>query len=86
MAFAKSAGRTIGSGALICMSDVVLSLDEMNPIVPSYPLNLVESVESGLTSVQGVLLDNNSAIMCIETGDYCKRERPLRKNKKEKQV
>lgn len=31
----KSAGRTIGSGALICMSDVVLPLDEMNLVVPS---------------------------------------------------
>ena len=31
----KSAGRTMGNGAVICMSDVVLPMDENNIIVPS---------------------------------------------------
>ena len=31
----KSAGRTMGNGAVICMSDVVMPMDENNIIVPS---------------------------------------------------
>ena len=31
----KSASRTVGTGAVICMSDVVLPLDERNIVVPS---------------------------------------------------
>lgn len=31
----KSASRTVGAGAVICMSDVVLPLDENVLIVPS---------------------------------------------------